>query len=435
MADARRQDRGRRAGKSGVNRRGRPMRGLQRSSWCCATAFLLLLRVDAVATAQTLSSAHELSFTGGERDENCAVAPTIGTSARLAGPFGSLAADAAAGVGPEDAPLARGAASMDLRSPEWHGWSLQSHATWSSRETVSCGLRSPERAMGLEASYRLGAGGVWLGYRWRASDPLLHPATSDGLSVGAWREIGALVMSVSLGTQPDTGTRTSLSAREVVRVDSFFNDTLQRWETFQYNSTVVDTTVNRWRSPALESRARLGWSGGRWSADGTVGVLWGRNGASTTAWGTLATSLALTRRLAVVGGFVAAPQRGLYLAPGRRVVTLGFRVSPAPAGHASSPPVRLPPRGFEAREGVGDELVLAVRAPNAGYVEIAGDFTTWQARAMRPAAGGWWELAVKLRPGRYQVNVRIDGARWMPPPGLPSVRDEFGGTVGVLVVR
>lgn len=409
-----------------------------RERWSCRTpqtvvAIVTLSVLGRAAAAQSFSATHELAFAGASTGAICTALPTIGTEARLDGAFGVLAADVAAGTDQDRTPRLHGSAQAALRTPEWLGWSLHSNARWSSPDAVACGLRSQERGAGVAASFRMGAGGVWLGYHWRAGDPALRPASPRGIAAGAWRALAAFVMSVSVGTQPDTGTRMAFSTREVVRVDSFFNDTLQLWETFQHNTTVVDTAVSRWRS-ALDSRARIVWSHGRWSADGTLGVLWGRKDASAAPWGTLETSFALTPRLAVVGGFVAAPRRGLLLDPGRRVATLGFRVAPGPAAPHRSSPERPPPRGFEARTGEHGEIVLALQAPNAHYVEIAGDFTTWEARRMRRALGGWWELPVRLPPGRYQVNVRVDGVRWLPPPGLPAAQDEFGGRVGVLVV-
>jgi hypothetical protein len=33
------------------------------------------------------------------------------------------------------------------------------------------------------------------------------------------------------------------------------------------------------------------------------------------------------------------------------------------------------------------------------------------------------------------MNVRINGGEWTVPPGMLSMRDEFGGTVGLLVIQ
>lgn len=409
---------------------------LLRREWRAGRFLIAVLALQGVgqgAGAQTVSAAHELSFTGASVGAHCVAYPTIGTSTRFDGAFGAVVADVSAGTDQDRAPRLRGSTTAEVRSPEWHGWSLRSTAQWSSPESVACGLRSRERSAGVEAAFRVGAAGFWLGYRWRAADPVLRPAQPSGISAGAWRSLGAIVMSVSVGTYPDTGSRTSISSREVVRVDSFFNDTQQLWEKFQHRTTVADSSVERWRS-SMDARARIAWAHGRWSADGTVGLLWGRQGAPTAPWGTLQAAFALTARVVAVGGFVAAPRRGLLLDPGRRVAMLGFRVVPGASIPSRPTPERPPARGFEARAGGGGEVVLALAAPNAAYVEIAGDFTTWEARRMRRAAGGWWELPVRLQPGRYLLNVRVDGARWLPPPGLPAAQDEFGGRVGVLVV-
>jgi hypothetical protein len=41
---------------------------------------------------------------------------------------------------------------------------------------------------------------------------------------------------------------------------------------------------------------------------------------------------------------------------------------------------------------------------------------------------------VPVTSGVHQVNVRIDGGEWIVPAGLTAVRDEFGGSVGILLV-
>jgi len=39
-----------------------------------------------------------------------------------------------------------------------------------------------------------------------------------------------------------------------------------------------------------------------------------------------------------------------------------------------------------------------------------------------------------LPPGSHRVAVRINGGAWRAPRGLVAVPDDFGGTVGVVVV-
>ena len=78
---------------------------------------------------------------------------------------------------------------------------------------------------------------------------------------------------------------------------------------------------------------------------------------------------------------------------------------------------------------------LRVRVPGANIVEVNGDFTGWQPRALIQKGDGWYELSAPIAPGTYQMNIRTNGGAWAPPPSIPTVRDEFGGLTGVLVVR
>jgi len=47
----------------------------------------------------------------------------------------------------------------------------------------------------------------------------------------------------------------------------------------------------------------------------------------------------------------------------------------------------------------------------------------------------WWSVTLPLKRGNYQMNVRVNGGQWLVPPGLLSMVDEFGGTVGLLVIE
>jgi 1,4-alpha-glucan branching enzyme len=77
---------------------------------------------------------------------------------------------------------------------------------------------------------------------------------------------------------------------------------------------------------------------------------------------------------------------------------------------------------------------VRIHAPFARTVEIAGDFTAWEPRALVPLRDGWWETIVAVAPGVHQLNWRTDGGAWRVPPGLEAMRDDYDGTVGVLVI-
>jgi hypothetical protein len=68
-------------------------------------------------------------------------------------------------------------------------------------------------------------------------------------------------------------------------------------------------------------------------------------------------------------------------------------------------------------------------------VELAGDFTGWDPLPMAPAGNGWWVVSRAMNPGKYQINLRMNGGKWVVPPGLLSMLDEFGGSVGLMVVE
>jgi hypothetical protein len=78
---------------------------------------------------------------------------------------------------------------------------------------------------------------------------------------------------------------------------------------------------------------------------------------------------------------------------------------------------------------------LRIRAVSAGSVEIMGDFTSWQPVSLNTAGTGWWTVRLPIMPGIHEMNVRVNGGPWVVPPGLTARSDEFGGKVGVLVVR
>lgn len=78
-------------------------------------------------------------------------------------------------------------------------------------------------------------------------------------------------------------------------------------------------------------------------------------------------------------------------------------------------------------------LVLRVDAPADATVEMASSVGEW---SPQPATrdGDRFVLRLALPPGNHRVAVRINGGAWRAPRGLVAVPDDFGGTVGVVVV-
>lgn len=300
--------------------------------------------------------------------------------------------------------------------------SVVSPAFWHLRGEVF-GTVSTTRYRGLSAAsnlYTLGrlhwatpAGGVWGGTALGAvTEAQFLPDELVQLEAGAWRRIGRTVYTLSA-----TPTRIG-----------------------QLDYTDV-TLALRWQHPDGEFVATGGYRAGA-RADGIPGaVRW------VEAWGTRW----VAERVAVVGGLGVFPADLLQGLPGGRYASAALRVvtrRPVVDDPAVRAELTLPyelsrlrrPRGagapFTVEADPDGTRTIRVRLPaGARRVELMADFTDWIAIPLSAAADGSWIVSLFVAPGVHRVNVRVDGGEWRAPPGLPAVRDEFGGEVGVLVVR
>lgn len=169
-------------------------------------------------------------------------------------------------------------------------------------------------------------------------------------------------------------------------------------------------------------------------------------GGTARSWGSLSAVAWMRPRLALVvtgGTYPIDPTQGF---PGGRFVSVSVRLATGRSRQFESSSVAQPPSessigeeapplsGFAAvRDSLGS-VTLRVNAPRAQLVEVSGDFTNWVPVPLGSAGGGWWVVTLPINPGKYQMNLRLDGGKWLVPPGLLSMLDEFGGTVGLLVV-
>jgi len=168
--------------------------------------------------------------------------------------------------------------------------------------------------------------------------------------------------------------------------------------------------------------------------------------ANVRAWASASAVVWMTPRIGLVlagGNYPVDPTQGF---PGGRFASLSLRLTqqrrPSPASIDSAPSVSLQEVkaslavvGFVAQRGARDAVIVRVNAPGARTVEINGDFTNWTPVKLAPAEDGWWAWSLPLKRGKYQMNLRVDGGDWTVPPGLLSMIDEFGGTVGLLVIE
>lgn len=78
---------------------------------------------------------------------------------------------------------------------------------------------------------------------------------------------------------------------------------------------------------------------------------------------------------------------------------------------------------------------LAISAPSATRVEVAGDWNGWTASPATRSPDGVWYADVKLRQGEFRYAFKIDGQRWRVPEGIASLDDGFGGRSALVTVR
>jgi hypothetical protein len=217
----------------------------------------------------------------------------------------------------------------------------------------------------------------------------------------------------------------------------------------RFGSTVLELTMTP--TDVADSirytdvQAALDWTRGAVEFSATAGTRSGGHlptlGGTATSWGSGNLVVWVGPHLAVVASGGSYPVDLRQGFPGGKFAALGIRIG---SRTATPPPLDLSPAAQRtvsavAAFAVGDAAnglrVVRVRAPLAKTVEISGDFTEWGPVTLTRGNDGWWTAAVEITPGTHQVNVRADGAAWTVPPGLMAIRDEFGGSVGLLLIE
>ena len=112
-----------------------------------------------------------------------------------------------------------------------------------------------------------------------------------------------------------------------------------------------------------------------------------------------------------------------------RFVNAGLRIALArePASR------RTPPVVIEATAERTARVTFDL--PDADSVAIVGEWNQWQPAPLVRVARGRWQALLPLARGAYRFSLVVNGDRWVVPPGVPRLPDDFGGEVGVLVIE
>jgi hypothetical protein len=184
-------------------------------------------------------------------------------------------------------------------------------------------------------------------------------------------------------------------------------------------------------------RTELGFHGGVRSADSALGQDW------SAAWVNANAVFWLTPRAGIAfagGSYGGSPaqgyQGGQFFSVALRLANGRARSYAAIESSARAPIRATPSSGITefSVTSARNRSTLRTRAPSARTVELSGDFTMWEAVPLQREAGGWWSITLPLRPGSYEVNLRVDGGPWLVPPGLMVIGDRLGGSSGRLLI-
>ena len=268
-------------------------------------------------------------------------------------------------------------------------------------------------------------GGMWLesgvARPWRVA----VVSSVDVAGAGAWTQLGGATL---------TGTYTNFSFTKIASA-SDSTGSLQSCTSQASNSRClrqshfsdVQGTVH-WERGAVELNAQTGYRFGDANDVSPDSRRWAA--ASAVVW--LSPDLAM-----VVGGGrqPANPARGL---PARNYANLGAMFAAWPSMTEGAVPIESRASAISRFDvdAAGASLErVRVRIVGVETVEVMGDFTDWQPVNMVQRGRDVWEVLLPIASGVHQLNVRVDGGKWQPPPNTPTMHDGFNGEVGVLVIR
>jgi hypothetical protein len=209
--------------------------------------------------------------------------------------------------------------------------------------------------------------------------------------------------------------------------------------------TVVNDSIHY-----TDLQTSLSWTTSRADLGALIGIRFGDQlttlSENEKSWASVSAVGHINRRFAVAlsgGSYPIDPTQGF---PGGRFLAVALRIKTGGRGRALAATQQIEAPGtageavvssFSATRNPQGTVTFTVTAPGAERVEISGDFTNWTPLLMAasPAGPGQWVAHLPVAPGNYQMNLRVNGGRWVAPPGTLSMLDEFGGTVGLLVVQ
>ena len=257
---------------------------------------------------------------------------------------------------------------------------------------------------GVRVTWSSSNGGTWLRGIAHSSVRANSTLAGAGVDAGAWWSWPQVQLSASL-------------THERTRAELY---------TGKFRSGFLGTTPVAY----TDATFTLHGEGDRATFEATGGIR--RDGDAATLWAPMATASAAfwtNDRMAIV--LSAAHQLPDWVrgADAAEAFSVGLRF------RQSAPEIVRAQRVLPIVQLSGDDEshVLRIRAAGARVVDVMGDFTEWEARALT-RNGDVFVSAMTLSPGSHRLLVRIDGGPWRTAINTPVIDDDLGGKVGLLVV-
>lgn len=269
--------------------------------------------------------------------------------------------------------------------------------------------------------YAARSAGAWLGLAPVRSSRATEQDRMSLLDLGAW----ARRRRLSLSTYLDQTVALVRSQSQHRSLDSMAVGLGREHQVIPLSKYVIVSTV----------QTILHWSGERLEVDAGGGTTFSAR-SRPQRWLQAGAALWLSPSIAISANAGTRPRTAFRIeGPAPAYLTLGVRVA---TSRAASPAVPLV-AAAQALEWAVQPLangrwLMRVRALGARTVELMGDVTDWSPVALQKVNAEWWEVSLPLTAGVHQVDLRLDGGEWAPPPGMPTVRDGYSGDVGVVVI-
>lgn len=200
----------------------------------------------------------------------------------------------------------------------------------------------------------------------------------------------------------------------------------------------------------VDHEGLLEWFAGRAIMSTSLGVRLGEAERGTRGWGGITATWPVFVDAWATASIGSYPADLIQNLPAGRYFSLGVRLPNGRLPTVRRPPLPPPPPPPRTPDlPVTARLALVtgpaydstnirevkVWAPGARVVELMADFVDWLPVPLIRQPNGEWRGYYHISPGLHRVNLRLDGVDIDAPVNWATEKDEFLGTVALVLVR